>query len=460
MRRVRLSLAALTATALLTACSGGTQPQSEGTGSAPAASPKSSTSPTPTESAGTGLTPVPFDDAPRELTELEQSLMVEPGPLAAEDSEEDVLAAAQETSNPTTAEEWIDAILAQIHGDYAENVKTVVRFDPGTGERGEGPAQAGSGTPDEQSVGTNHFALVLDASSSMAQTAGNGTRMDEARESLAAFADELPDGSSVSLRVYGHAGDDTAEGKAESCATTEVLYSGTPDGLGEALADVQPTGFTPLAKGIEDAASDIPDNATDGIVYVVTDGLETCGGDPVAAAKELSTSGIEPVINVLGFQAGDADQAALAAIAAAGGGKYTQANSRSELDDYWRQQNRDMLAAWNEWRSAELAAINAASSDNKKIVNEVATELKRSINDEASLGKKTINLLRGEIDESVRTEVWLYFENRRTKVWNWAESTRSTNWLNAENTRLQDWTAVYNRAQTKWTEYFEELQGN
>jgi len=37
------------------------------------------------------------------------------------------------------------------------------------------------------------------------------------------------------------------------------------------------------------------------VVYVVSDGIETCGGDPVKAAEELHTSNIKAVVNISGL---------------------------------------------------------------------------------------------------------------------------------------------------------------
>ena len=91
-----------------------------------------------------------------------------------------------------------------------------------------------------------------------------------------------------------------------------MLHDGAAD-EGEVASAIEsrgPTGWTPLADGIEQAGEDLPEEATDGIVYVVTDGLESCGGDPVQAAQDLPDSGIRPVVNGIGFQVGDADQEA------------------------------------------------------------------------------------------------------------------------------------------------------
>jgi hypothetical protein len=65
---------------------------------------------------------------------------------------------------------------------------------------------------------------------------------------------------------------------------------------------------------------------------LVTDGIESCGGDPVAAAHALREQGI--MIHLIGFGLGntpDEDTASLQAIADASGGKFFTANTADEL---------------------------------------------------------------------------------------------------------------------------------
>ena len=65
---------------------------------------------------------------------------------------------------------------------------------------------------------------------------------------------------------------------------------------------------------------------------LVTDGIESCGGDPVQAARELREQGI--VVHVIGFGLGnvaDEDSASLQNIAWASGGQYVTAGSAEEL---------------------------------------------------------------------------------------------------------------------------------
>ena len=67
-------------------------------------------------------------------------------------------------------------------------------------------------------------------------------------------------------------------------------------------------------------------------MVLVTDGIESCGGDPVRAARELREQGI--VVHVIGFGLGnvaDEDSASLQNIAWASGGQYVTAGSAEEL---------------------------------------------------------------------------------------------------------------------------------
>jgi len=70
-------------------------------------------------------------------------------------------------------------------------------------------------------------------------------------------------------------------------------------------------------------------------VILVTDGIESCGGDPAAAAGSLRKASGAPV-HVIGFGLGsakDEDLAGLRAIAEASNGKFLTARSAEELRD-------------------------------------------------------------------------------------------------------------------------------
>ncbi len=72
---------------------------------------------------------------------------------------------------------------------------------------------------------TVNLELVLDSSGSMSgELEGGQTRIDAAKQVLNEVIGELPEreGVNVGFRVYGHEGNNTEAGKAESCRSTEL----------------------------------------------------------------------------------------------------------------------------------------------------------------------------------------------------------------------------------------------
>lgn len=409
------------------------------------------------------LVPIEWPDAPRELTAVEREFFYEPGPFAGDAYDEAKVIDAVVAMQPQGAAQWQEAIQSQVQGDYFDDVTTAITFDASLGE-GLAEPTAGERAPDEATVGTNHFALVLDASGSMGDASDSGTRMAEAKEALEGFVAALPANSTVSLRIYGHEGDNTDAGKSQSCGSTAQVFSGPVDGDGfsTALDAVEPTGWTPLADGITEAAGDIPPDATDGIVYVVTDGIETCGGDPVAAAEDLAGSGIQPIVNVIGFQAGDADQEALRAIAEAGGGDYTRADSQQDLEEYWDGEYTRMMAAWEEWKAAELSRIETEGADRMRDAEEVGERLMAGAETEGQHAMAVAEALgtAGHLDYDLTTEVWTHFYERKNDMWSYAHELKADNWSQAYALTNDAWSQAYDRGSSKWSEFYDKRTGN
>ncbi|HJL06331.1 MAG TPA: MopE-related protein [Polyangiaceae bacterium LLY-WYZ-15_(1-7)] len=108
--------------------------------------------------------------------------------------------------------------------------------------------------------------------------------------------------------------------------------SESPTGMPAAGCDfeIRGTGTTPLAGSLASAETYLDDVQTGDtaaacrpyVVILITDGVETCGGDPVSAASSLSAAGYTTY--VVGFAVEDPTaRASLDAIAAAGGGRPT-----------------------------------------------------------------------------------------------------------------------------------------
>lgn len=204
--------------------------------------------------------------------------------------------------------------------------------------------------------------ILLDASGSMAGQVGGRTKMEAAKQAVRDFSAQLPEDVRVSLRVYGHLGSNRAEDKERSCQGTEVVYPLQPydaSAFDQSLEKFQPTGWTPLAASMKAAYRDLQtetDASVQNMVYVVSDGIETCGGDPVQAAQSLHQSRIRAVINIIGFDVDDAGQQALKEVAEAGEGIYVTADSHDALRKYFDEQNAILRKAWEKWAQENYRA--------------------------------------------------------------------------------------------------------
>lgn len=183
--------------------------------------------------------------------------------------------------------------------------------------------------------------LVFDSSGSMAQEVSPGvTRIEAAKQVLNDVVDAIPEqeGINVGFRVYGHQGTNQEADRAESCQSTELIVpvQGTDkDLLRAAIESYQPVGWTPITLALEEAANDFeaPAESEVNAVVLVTDGLETCGGNACDAAAAIAEGDVNVTTYVVGFGLTQDEQATLQCIADAGGGLNLNATNADELND-------------------------------------------------------------------------------------------------------------------------------
>ncbi len=146
--------------------------------------------------------------------------------------------------------------------------------------------------------------FILDASNSMNARWGTQTRIDAAKELLAKTADGLRDvpNLEIALRVYGHQSPITAT--FQDCDDTKLEVPFAPNNftaVKNRVKSIQAKGTTPIARSLEAAAGDFPDNTSRNIIILITDGLEACDNDPCVIAKKLKDKGINVTPFVIGL---------------------------------------------------------------------------------------------------------------------------------------------------------------
>jgi hypothetical protein len=164
----------------------------------------------------------------------------------------------------------------------------------------------------------------------MLQSLDGKPRIQIARETLTDLVNNvLPRGVPLALRVFGNR-------EADSCRTDleAPLQPLDPAAMSELIANINAVNLarTPIGESLRLVAEDLAGAGEFRLVVLVTDGEETCDGDPAAAIDALRAAGFDVRVNIVGFAVDDAAlQATFEEWAKRGGGVYINAANAAEL---------------------------------------------------------------------------------------------------------------------------------
>ena len=179
-------------------------------------------------------------------------------------------------------------------------------------------------------TGSGAVEVIVDASGSMLQNLGSERRIDIAKRTLKNLTNNvIPAGTPFAWRVLGR--------EPNSCQTDLELPPRPLDRAAvaakiDSLA-AKSNAKTPIAASLDKVASDLSNVRGERLVILLTDGEETCGGNPAATIDKLMKQGINVRVNIVGF---GVDNRATAALfrqwSTAGGGSYFDAQNAATLD--------------------------------------------------------------------------------------------------------------------------------
>lgn len=150
--------------------------------------------------------------------------------------------------------------------------------------------------------GPLNLLIILDSSYSMEEKIGNERKIDIAKRVIYNTLRTIPRSTRLGLRVYGH---EIGIIGLYPCRKTELLVPinfNTQTEIANKLRSIQPTGQTPISYSVKMAVENdfIGLNGPKRII-LVSDGMETCDGDPCDYAVEMVKRGIDMKIDVVGF---------------------------------------------------------------------------------------------------------------------------------------------------------------
>lgn len=358
-------------------------------------------------------------------------------------TEEDLASAMEDfPAEKMNADEIVNGIIEWYAMDYSSAHDPLISFEPDYGEYGI--------TKKEKKQ--LNISVLIDASGSMKANVGGERMMNLAKDAVKRFGEGLPADAIVSLRVYGHKGTGSGADKSMSCASNELFYS--PElyegaKFNEALSKFDAAGWTPLAAAIKAGGEDLQTKAsstTQNMIFVVSDGVETCGGNPVEEAAKLAASDLNVEVNVLGFNVDSEGQKQLKEVAEKGNGKY--ANVKSKVD--FQKNFQSMLAEANAVvHELNQKVANGNDINNRTIqLNDQLLKLSSAFSqlaaEENSNLRMVVNRLRqaDRIDNETQFEVNDRLDERRELMEEYGQSIKKEKLELIENTRLEIFDAM------------------
>ncbi|ESY66241.1 MULTISPECIES: VWA domain-containing protein [Mesorhizobium] len=175
----------------------------------------------------------------------------------------------------------------------------------------------------------NKVIIILDASGSMWAQIDGKPKLEIARESLRTVLQSVPADDEIGFLAYGH----REKGSCDDIQLIVPPQAGSASAITDAADSLKFLGKTPLTAAVKQAAEALKYTEDKATVVLITDGLETCGGDPCALGKELEASGVDFTADVVGFGLTADEGKQIACLADNTGGKYIQASDEKALQE-------------------------------------------------------------------------------------------------------------------------------
>jgi HEAT repeat protein len=175
------------------------------------------------------------------------------------------------------------------------------------------------------------FVVILDCSGSMMEKGSDGvTKFTAARKAVMDLVKAIPNERELAFIVYGH----NAEQECEAVEVVLPLSKVSPrikESLISSIERLNAVGHTPIALSLQKAGKELAKATGKSRVILITDGIETCHGDPEKEAAALIENKNLAGVDVIGLNLNKEEQKAVAAIAAKGRGKFYDAQSSNDL---------------------------------------------------------------------------------------------------------------------------------
>ncbi|WP_326255485.1 vWA domain-containing protein [Lederbergia lenta] len=313
---------------------------------------------------------------------------------------------------------WMKALVYYLGNNaYQKTVGDLVEFEPNFPEALLPEPETITRDDKTKKESPDKAIILLDASSSMLLDVDGKQKMKIAKDAVLNFGKTIGANSELSLYIYGHAGTQNEEDMTLSCSQIDEIYDRSKyeeKSFVKAVNEVEAKGWTPLAEAIKTAHADNEKYEGNLTLYIVSDGMETCEGDPIAEAKAFAGNLEKRHVNIIGFDVDADSETQLKEVAAAGNGEYLKADSAEELQGSitkkWVPSDFDIAM-----KSLQSPKNSFALSFQRLEVDKMAVLIQHAISTENRRFNEAIRMAKSEAVITDEQEVTLQKEIDRHK---------------------------------------------
>lgn len=183
-----------------------------------------------------------------------------------------------------------------------------------------------------QSQPNKRYVFILDASGSMAEKWDGKTRMAVAKEKLLQVLGGLPKDVSVGLVAYGN--------RIAGCSSARLYHPiqrGAASLVSQKISNIVPAGSTPIAQTLSVVGEFLLNDVQETEIIFISDGVESCDGDPKAVLYQLKNSGKKFRLQVLGIDIDPQGEEDLKRLSILGDGHYYSLKRPEDYDSSFKR---------------------------------------------------------------------------------------------------------------------------
>jgi len=171
------------------------------------------------------------------------------------------------------------------------------------------------------------YVFILDASGSMSEKWDGKTRMAVAKEKLIQVLSGLPKDASVGLVAYGN--------RIAGCQSARLYHPiqrGGANVVSQKLATIVPAGSTPIAQTLQVVGEYLLNDQIETEIIFISDGVESCEGDPKSVLYNWRQSGKKFRLQILGIDIDPRGEEDLKRLSILGEGNYFPLKGPEDYD--------------------------------------------------------------------------------------------------------------------------------